>query len=296
MGRAAPEVAVVCAAFNAEAFLADAIESVRGQSFTDWEMVIVDDGSTDGTSEIIARYEGLDPRIRGLRHPGGVNRGLSPSRNTALRATQAPFVAFIDADDLWRPEKLAEQLAILQAELDASLVCGAVNYWSSWNGGADVIRPTGLNQGLVLAPQMALDTYPLGEGHAPTPSDIMVRRTVVEAVGGFEESFVGKLMLYEDQAFLAKIYLLAGVWISGRTWLDYRQHEQSMMHSLTREGHYRAVRKHFFDWYGQMLETHGAAATPALRAALRRARAYEASGLVRFFARARRKMRTLLAS
>ena len=102
-----PLVSVVTIFFNGERFLADAIESVLAQRFDRWELLLVDDGSTDGSTAIARGYASAHPdRIRYLEHDQHANLGMSPSRNVGIRASSAPYVAFIDADDVWLPAKL----------------------------------------------------------------------------------------------------------------------------------------------------------------------------------------------
>ena len=107
-----PLVTVILPAYNAERFIAEAIESVIAQSVEDWELIVVDDGSTDGTREIIADYQRRDRRIRVLTH--AANRGLASARNTALDHARGRLIAFIDSDDVWFPEKTARQIAAME--------------------------------------------------------------------------------------------------------------------------------------------------------------------------------------
>ena len=100
-----PKVSVVIPAYNVAAFIEDAINSVLGQTYHDFEVVVVDDGSPDETASIVKRFD--DPRIRLVSQS---NRGLSGARNTGIRYAQGEYVAFLDADDLWRPEKLEEHV------------------------------------------------------------------------------------------------------------------------------------------------------------------------------------------
>src|SRR5512147_1824882 len=103
-----PLVSGVIIFWNAERFLQEAIESVLAQTYPSWELLLVDDGSTDGASEIARSYAARHPeRIRYLEHPGHRNRGMSASRNLGLQQSRGALVAFLDSDDVWLPEKLA---------------------------------------------------------------------------------------------------------------------------------------------------------------------------------------------
>ena len=107
-----PEVSVITPARDAARFLEETIRSVRAQTFPDWEMIIVDDDSTDGTSAIIEEWAASDPRIRGVRLSPG--QGAAAARNRALEEMRGRYAAFLDSDDLWRPEKLEVQVGFMR--------------------------------------------------------------------------------------------------------------------------------------------------------------------------------------
>jgi len=109
----APLVSVITAAYNAEAFIAQAIASVQAQSLADWEMLIADDASGDRTAAIVEAAAAQDPRIRLIRL--AQNGGVARARNAALAAARGRFIAFLDSDDLWLPEKLEHQVSFMQA-------------------------------------------------------------------------------------------------------------------------------------------------------------------------------------
>ncbi len=103
-----PLVSIVTPVYNAARWLPETIAAVRAQTFTDWEQIFVDDGSTDGSLAIVEALAVEDPRFRSLRMPG--NEGPSAARNLAIDAARGRFLAFLDADDLWHPEKLARSV------------------------------------------------------------------------------------------------------------------------------------------------------------------------------------------
>ena len=268
-----PRVSAISIFFNAADYLAEAIDSVLRQDFADFELLLVDDGSTDGSTEIARDYVQRDPsRIRYLHHAGHANRGMSAARNLGLRAARGDLVAFIDADDRWRNGKLVEQLAILDRHPEIDAVCGTVNYWRSWEGGSDTLVPTShVRDRPVQPPQASTTLYPLGRAAAPCPSDLMIRRPVAVALGGFEESFTGPLQMYEDQAFLAKLYLQHSIYFASACWLDYRRHDGSCVAEVSRQGRYEEVRQHFLEWFEEYLKERPELKHPAVIAELRRA-------------------------
>jgi hypothetical protein len=124
-------------------------------------------------------------------------------------------------------------VSIFEAHPEVGLVAGAACYWDSWRGGKDHTVLVGHVQNKVVEPPGALlSLYPLGKAPSPCPSCLIVRRSVVESVGGFENSFIGPLQMYEDQAFLTKVYLHTPVYFSG-------------------------VRRHFLAWFARHLADVG---------------------------------------
>ena len=107
-------VSIICPVYNSEKYLVTAIESVIAQSFDNWELIVVDDGSGDSTGEIVRRYAQRDSRIRLVEL--GENRGVAHARNVGLQCAAGEWVAFLDSDDYWLPEKLERTLLIAQAE------------------------------------------------------------------------------------------------------------------------------------------------------------------------------------
>jgi glycosyltransferase involved in cell wall biosynthesis len=275
-----PTVTCIICFLNEQRFLGEAVASVIEQTFGDWELLLVDDGSSDPSTEIAKSFAERDcARIRYLEHEGHRNRGLSASRNLGIDNARGRYVAFLDADDRWFPNKLAEQVAILDAHPQVAMVVGASKYWQSWAGEpeeADVMTPIGAPADQVIAPPALLTLlYPLGEGACPPPSDIMVRREILKAVGGFEASFRGPLMLYEDQAFLTKVYRGWPVYVASACWDLYRLRPESIVATTTAAGKYWRVRRHFLHWLDGHLKATGmrdAAVVGALDKAILRAR------------------------
>ncbi len=107
-----PKVSVITPAYNAALFLSEAVESVRSQSFTDWEMIIVDDCSTDSTFRLATSLSEKDSRIKILQNEK--NSGVAAARNKALDMASGEYIAFLDSDDLWLPEKLQKQIDFME--------------------------------------------------------------------------------------------------------------------------------------------------------------------------------------
>lgn len=247
-----PSVSVVITFLNADRFLATAIASVLSQSSSDWELLLVDDGSTDASGEIARRFASESPgRIRYLTHPGKVNLGMSASRNLGVANGLGEFIAFLDADDEWLPYKLEQQIRLARDYIQAGMICGTTEYWidpEADPGTRTLVTPGVEPDRLYFPPALATQLYPLGQGAAPCPSDLLVRREIYIRIGGFEEHFKGDLQLYEDHAFLLKVYLTTPVFVSGVTWDRYRQHAGSCVATVKAAGKYREVRRYFLEW------------------------------------------------
>ncbi|HVX31435.1 MAG TPA: glycosyltransferase [Nitrolancea sp.] len=254
-------VSVIIIFWNAEPFLAEAVASVVAQTYPHWELLLVDDGSTDGSTALAQQLVAIDPqRIRYLEHPGHANRGMSASRNLGIDHAYGTFLAFLDADDVWLPEKLSHQVQILEERPEAALVYGPTEWWYSWSGrdedrSRDVVAPLGVSADTLLPPPLLVNRFFFRQDAAiPGPSSILVRREIVEQVGGFEESFRGA---YEDQAFYAKVCLRAPVLATGQCTDRYRQHPYSNSSSSDRTGQDRAHRLIFLNWLSDYFEAQG---------------------------------------
>ena len=153
------KISVVMPVYNVEKFVARSIETVLAQSFTDFELILVDDGATDGSLEICRSYD--DPRIRIVRQ---ANRGLAGARNTGIRHCIGEYVALLDSDDLWHPDKLLRHIQ----HLDRSPQVGI-----SYSGSA-MIDADDAPIGISMTPRLTgitkeqiLCRNPIGNGSAP---------------------------------------------------------------------------------------------------------------------------------
>ena len=256
-----PTVSVVIIFHNAERFLDEAVASVFAQSFQDWELLLVDDGSTD-RSTACARGHALQhpDRVGYLEHPGHANRGMSAARNVGIRAARGRYVAFLDADDQWMPSKLEEQVAILDANPEVDLVYGAMRYWWSWTGQSDAaaldhVPDLGMPLECVSEPPVLVTRMLRRQAAAPAMSSALVRRAAAFRVGLFEERFRG---MHEDQVFVAKLAFRSRVYVSGACWHWYRQHPDSCLAVVTTSGRRPAARRRYLRWLRRYLAREGA--------------------------------------
>jgi glycosyltransferase involved in cell wall biosynthesis len=173
--RAGPAVSVVMTAFNVAEFVGPAIDSALAQTWRDFELIVVDDGSTDGTLEIVRQI--ADPRMSVTALP---HRGVSVQLQAAIELARAPYVAFLDGDDLWSPDKLERHVEFLKAHPDA-------DFTFSWSRiidarGQDTGLTTRLWKGPISFSELLADNV-IGNGSAT-----VLRRKALDAAGGIDST------------------------------------------------------------------------------------------------------------
>ena len=269
---AAPLISVIMPFLNVENFIQQAIESVLSQTESNWELLLIDDGSTDGSTEIAHAYASRHRgRIRYLQHQGHRNLGASASRNLGGQHARGKYIAYLDSDDLWFPSKLEEQRRLLGRVLGIDMIMGATKYWWSWQESTkeDVVVQVGAPQDTLFAPGELLPLlYPLGTGVSPSINTVMVRSALVQKIGGWVDSFQ---LAYTDQAFLVKCYLYGSTYVASDCWDMYRQRSDSSSHRALTGSGYREVRFQFLLWFDRYLRECGLEHSEAARH-LRRAR------------------------
>jgi Glycosyltransferases involved in cell wall biogenesis len=228
-----PRVSAAIITHNRAHFLPDAIESILGQTFRDLELIVVDDGSTDGTREAIAPY--LD-RIRYIRREHG---GKAVARNTAVQLATGDFIAFCDSDDFWYADRLERQLDALIGTPEAGMVHGHV----------EIIDERGQPLPDRTAEQRALFSAAHREG--PTyasyafncyclSSTILVRREVFESVGLYDCD-----LPIEDYDFYLRLLLEFDVlFLEGHALAHYRVHDEATRTDVLGAGQIRTAEKH----------------------------------------------------
>lgn len=185
-------VSIITPCYNAERYIAETIESVLGQTYPHWEMIVVDDGSSDSSADIAERYAAADARIRVSRQ---ANAGTACARNAAMREAQGRYIALLDADDVWEPLFLERQLAFME-EHRAICVCSA--YRRINERSEEILHPT------VPLPVI-------------TPRDMRVMNRIGCLTGLYDSRKHGKIMLHEefksirdDYAYWYDIVMLEG--------------------------------------------------------------------------------------
>jgi glycosyltransferase involved in cell wall biosynthesis len=206
-------VSVIIPAYNAEAYIEAAVRSALRQTYSSIEVVVVDDGSVDGTRAVLATIP--DDRLRLLHQ---ANSGVARARNRGIEVADGSFVAFLDADDTWAPDKLARQLAALSAN-PTWVAVGAFMHHISSSGRLIGIagQPVGLEERLQIR-AAKLMPFPL--------SSLVVKRDVFERVGLFDPEFA-KLGQVEDLELLSRIAAHGEVGCLNEVLGGYRMHGAS---------------------------------------------------------------------
>jgi glycosyltransferase involved in cell wall biosynthesis len=259
-----PRVSCAIIFLDEERFLSEAIDSVFAQTLTDWELLLVDDGSSDAGARVARDLAERHPdRVRYLCHDGHTNRGKSASRNLALKEARGELIAFLDGDDLWLPDKLDRQVALFEQYPEVHFLCGATDYWRSWNrsGGEDKLRWTGevdgqpaLEEGRIYPPASLLGHfYPLGHGLTPSQSGFMIRRPFALEFGGFEDRFRS---LFEDLIFITKAVVRGTTLVSNDCFDRYRQHSNSSSNRASR-AEWLEAKKLYLEWLQDYLGKSG---------------------------------------
>jgi len=284
-----PRVSVIMPFLDAAAHLAEAVESVIGQTFPDWELLLVDDGSIDGSSRIARDLAAREPRIR-LVPPDPDRRGAAAARNRGIAAARGDYVAFLDSDDLYASGKLAHDAAALDADGQAAWVYGATRWFHEGGGTRDHVERLGVRLDRRYSPPEILNRIILEErGDIPCTCGVMIRRSALEAVGGFEERFA----LYEDQSLWVKLLLRYPVRVLSGCNALYRQHPASTSSAAASSGDYSQSAGHpardaFLAWVGDYAAANDA--PPSVFRSLRRAKGANDG---RFWPRVARAVRVL---
>lgn len=217
-----PAVSIIMTVFNQERFVASAIESVLKQSFHDWELIVCDDGSSDGSYGVIERYRNIYPqKIKILRNE--INLGVGKARNMALNSSSGDFVAFLDSDDWWESDKIEKQLARLEGPGKIGCVFTMTNVVKDgYTAEKDrLIVEAHLNK--LCNIDKSIKERLIKENNICF-SSLMITRKAIETVGGFDENLSFQV---EDWLLLLKTaYLFRFNYIPEKL-TNYRLHKDS---------------------------------------------------------------------
>ncbi|MFM8283496.1 MAG: glycosyltransferase family 2 protein [Planctomycetaceae bacterium] len=213
---------VIMPAFNAERYIHDAISSVQAQTYANHELLIIDDGSTDQTCSIVANASERDRRIRLIT---GTHQGVSRARNRGLDEARGRWISFLDADDLWQPNRLARHIDILSSLSDVSVVCGQVLVFESL--GRDCEPSSNSDHVTLLGAYLSAATF---------------QRSAIELIGRFDTT----LEASEDLDFFLRVHEAGLLFhIDHAVALLHRRHQSNMTRDIhfTNQNVMRALAK-----------------------------------------------------
>jgi glycosyltransferase involved in cell wall biosynthesis len=248
-----PKVSVIVPFFNSEKFISEAIQSVLSQTFTSWELLLVDDGSADESGKIAKRYvTNHHARIRYLEHVAHEHKGMPASRNLGISCSSGEYIAHLDSDDIWSATLLEQQVKILDRNPTVAMTFGPMKVWSEWTGSetnrTDRVQRFTFNADRIFSPPTFV---PLLLSEKNDPAGYLIRRTVLEEIGCYEDG----LEMCEDWALYTKIALKYDIFISSNCNYFYRQHAAQSCSALRRSGQFYAGFLPFFNWLKKYLET-----------------------------------------
>jgi glycosyltransferase involved in cell wall biosynthesis len=250
----APKVSIIIPFFNSRKFLNETVESVFDQSFQDWELLLVNDGCTDGSEEIAFNYAKQYPdKIQYLYHEGYHNRGASPSRNLGFKNSRGEFILFLDSDDVLLPESLKSNISKLSLHPEADAIFGETLYWYSWTGKPEdrlkdyIYHPWkahGIEPDTVIQPPLLLN--PLIKFNVmPVTCSLMLRREVLDRIGGWPEDIPN---VYDDQGLFVKLFMRSAVFIASWCQEKYRLHDESWCSLTEKTGNVLPSRIFYLRW------------------------------------------------
>ncbi|MGD0173071.1 MAG: glycosyltransferase family 2 protein [Anaerolineales bacterium] len=251
---ATPDISVIIPVLNMRRFLPDAIESVYAQTVLDWEIILVDDGSDDGSLELAFEYVQRDPeRVRVLTSSASSSHGASAARNRGLQAARGEFIAFLDADDIWLPEKLERQRNLLTEYPDAAMTFARVHYFfenpDEGAGWDQAFAP--LEARTYPPPELTVEFLRNADIY-PCPTATLIRCSALMEVGGFEERF---RKVRTDLAVWVKLSVHFPVYADSAFVARYRQHGQSSVARMFSDPEaYHRNEMDFWCWLLQYLE------------------------------------------
>jgi glycosyltransferase involved in cell wall biosynthesis len=217
-------VSVVIPAYNAERFIADAVNSVLAQTHCELELLVIDDGSTDGTVQAVLGAGSEDQRLRILRFP---NAGAAAARNRGLAAARGEYLAWLDADDVWREDKLARQLPVLEGDAHVVAVGCLMDYISA--AGQPLsgrLRSRIVNGEEVQSPGRQ-ELIRTGRLHPCPSSGLVFRTALVKRIGGCDED----LRCEEDADMVARVARYGRIEMVMEVLGSYRVHDASALAS-----------------------------------------------------------------
>jgi glycosyltransferase involved in cell wall biosynthesis len=230
-------VSIIVPIYNGEKYLDETVQSVLYQTYKNWELLLIDDGSVDNSSQIARNYSYSYPdKIRYMEHPGHVNRGQFATRIFGASHARENIIALLDQDDVWEVNYLENHLKRWDEinSQNVALSYGPSLYWffDDPSGEKDYVQPVPFNQQKVYKPGELLDSFfSTRYANTPCPSAALVRREIFKNVSKFERSAKGNHC--EDQYLWWYIAARYSIAVHIEPWVRYRQHSASALAQIT---------------------------------------------------------------
>jgi teichuronic acid biosynthesis glycosyltransferase TuaG len=211
-------ISICIPAYNAAGLIGETLESIKKQTYSNWELIVIEDGSDDGTREIVdSLREGVQQKV--IYHKNVVNKGLPATRNVAVSKAKGYWLAFVDSDDVWHPDHLQSLIETAQENPDYDFIHSGYNYFMK-----DINQPT-FQQNISTA---ILNNFPISfynQDFKVQPSSIMLSQKLFAAVNGFDESY----RYVEDLNFYFRICELGYKFAySRKNTLNYRRNPNGL--------------------------------------------------------------------
>jgi glycosyltransferase involved in cell wall biosynthesis len=223
-------ISIILPTYNRHDMIKNAIQSVIAQTVSDWELLVVDDGSTDATKEVVTAFAESDSRINYMYKENG---GVSSARNSGIASAEGEYIAFIDSDDMWTPEKLEKQLAVFKADPSIGLVYTGIRFVDTRTGKERIKKA--VEGGAIALQEIAYN--PIGG-----PSRVMIKKECLSACGNFDETFLA----LEDWDLWIRITEKYPVGFVSEPCVTYNEHSDSLTYAAEKivDGYEKLWQKH----------------------------------------------------
>lgn len=241
-----PVVSIITPLYNGSNTLAETYQSIIDQDFEDWEWILFDDGSTDGTQDFGRKYSGENSgKILYFEHPGNKNFGTAYTRNRAIEKSSGEIISFIDQDDIWYKNRLSHHLKLFKDLRDIAMIWSPALYWYKERSFIQPVgaKGKGLKNGIYEPPEL-IENFLKDLRCTPLPSASMVRRKHFDDVNGFEESVKGS----EDIVLWLKLANKFRICFDNEIIVKYRKHFDSTLRQAAQSGIMNLWNLEFYRW------------------------------------------------
>ena len=250
------DISIITPLYNCSKTFAETAESVLSQDYGNWEWILFDDGSTDGTQEMAKKFSSdHKDKILYYEHDNKLNFGAGYTRNRAVEKSSAELISFIDADDVWNKNYLSTQVKILKGMPEAAMIWSPVLYWYKERSFKQPVEFNGvkLKSGIFKPPEF-VEIFLKNLRGTPCPSSTIVRRKNYIEAGGYEES----LRISEDIALWLKLANKFPIYYLDEILIKYRKHEDSTLRKASQSNKINELDLLYYRWAINFLKENSA--------------------------------------